>query len=195
MPGNYYRDALFIGFSGVAAVVGLESALNWISAQHPAPHRAISAAFGSELAARFPAISSIANAVSHGLMYSALLAAIAGFVALYVKRWALRIPLFLVAAAIRIGDWGSPADFAKQYIFNCFLLGAVIFGIRWLAKLNLLGIFLVIASGSLLSGANTFLGQTNSFYRYNGYVILAALVILFSWPLLKWLSAPSERSA
>jgi len=152
MPGNYYRDALVIGISGVIALAGLESALGWFSAHYPTAHRAVSAAFGSELAARFPAVSSIGSAISHGLMYSALLAAIAGFIAVYVQSWALRLPLFLVAAAIRIGDWGSPADFAKQYLFNCILLGAVICGIRWLARLNLLGVFLVIVGGLLLDG-------------------------------------------
>ncbi len=195
MPGDYYRDALVIGISGLVALAGLESALGWFSAHHPTAHRAVSAAFGSELAARFPAVSSIGGAISHGLMYSALLAAIAGFIAVNIKPWALRIPLFLLAAAIRIGDWGSPADFAKQYLFNCILLGAVFFGIGWLAKLNLLGIFLVLAGSSLLGQASTFLGQANDFYRYNGYAILAALAILFSWPLFKWLYVPSKASA
>ena len=195
MPGNYYRDALIIGLSGVAALAGLQSALGWLSAHYPTAHRAVSTAFGSELAARFPAVASIGGAISHGLMYAALTAAIAGFIAVYVKPLMLRIPLFLVAAAIRIGDWGSPADFAKQYLLNCILLGAIIFGIRWLAGLNLLGIFLVIAGGSLLAGASSFLGQTSDFYRHNGYAVLAALAILLAWPLLKWLSARSQRSA
>jgi len=195
MPGNYYRDALIIGLSGVAALAGLQRALDWFSAHFPTAHRAVSTAFGSELAARSPAVASIGGAIFHGLMYAALTAAIAGFIAVYVKPLVLRIPLFLVAAAIRIGDWGSPADFAKQYLLNCLLLGAIIFGIRWLAGLNLLGIFLVIAGGSLLAGASSFLGQTNDFYRHNGYAVLAALAILLAWPLLKWLAARSPRSA
>ncbi|MBS1839807.1 MAG: CPBP family intramembrane metalloprotease [Acidobacteria bacterium] len=194
MPGNYYRDALLIGISGIAALAGLEGALGWFSAQHPTAHHAISAAFGSELAARFPAVSAIGGAISHGLMYSALIAAIAGFVAVYVKPLWLRIPLFLVAAAVRIGDWGTPADFAKQYLVNCILLGAIIFGIRWLAGLNLLGIFLAIAGSSMLAGASTFLGRANDFYRHNGYAILAALAIMLAWPWVKWLSAPKASA-
>ena len=128
-------------------------------------------------------------------MYSALTAAIGGFIAVYVKQWTLRVPLFLIAAATRVGDWGSAADFAKQYALGCILLGAIVLGVWWLARLNLLGIFVVLAGASLLTSAITFLGQPNSFYRGNAYAILVALVVLFAWPLMKWLMAPTQASA
>ncbi|HWZ98152.1 MAG TPA: type II CAAX endopeptidase family protein [Candidatus Dormibacteraeota bacterium] len=192
MPGDYYRDALIIGIAGVVALAGLQSAIGWLSAHYPTAHRAVSAAFGSDLAAILPAASTVGAAISHALMFSALIAAISGFIAVYIKPLALRIPLFLVAAAIRIGDWGSPADFAKQFLLNCIWLGAIVCGIRWLAKLNLLGVFLVLAGGSLLGPAFTFLGHTSTFYRDNGYMALGALGILLAWPLFKWLTAPPQ---
>jgi membrane protease YdiL (CAAX protease family) len=194
MPRNYYRDALLIGVCGIAAIAGLESALGWISSHYFTAHRAIAAAFGDGFAAKWPAISSIGGAISHALMYGALTAAIGGFIAVYVKPWTLRLPLFLVAAATRVGDWGNAADFAKQYLISCILLGAIVFGVCCLARLNLLGILLVFAGGALLSSGLTFLAQPNAFYRGNAYVIFGALALLFAWPLVKWLAGPSERT-
>jgi hypothetical protein len=53
-------------------------------------------------------------------------------------------------------------------------------------RFNILGCFLVVASTSLVSGAAELLGQPDSFYRANGYVVLLALVSLFAWPLAAW---------
>jgi hypothetical protein len=192
MPGVYYRDALLIGVAGVIALIGLEAAVTWISAHHPLPHRALPAAFGGDLAARIPAISSIGSAISHALMFSAIIAAIAGFIAGCVKSWPVRILMFLIGAATLVGDWGSAGDYAQKYLLNCVLLGAIVFGVRWIAKFNLLGIFLVLMSTTLLSAALPLLKQQNGFYRGNGYAILAALLVLFGWPLLKWQRGPKQ---
>jgi hypothetical protein len=133
-----------------------------------------------------PAGSVVGSAISHALLYSALLAVIGGFVAAYMKQWWLRLLLFLIGVATLAGDWGSPADFAKKYLLNAISVGAIVCGVRWIAKLNLLGIFLVIAASSLLGSALVLLKQTNAFYRGNAYAILAVLGILLLWPLLKW---------
>ena len=192
MPGVYYRDALLIGLAGVVALIGLEAAVAWVSTHHPLPHRALPAAFGGDLAARIPAASSIGSAISHALLFSAIIAAIAGFIAACVKSWPVRILIFLIGAATLVGDWGSAGDYAQKYLLNCILLGAIVLGIRWIAKFNLLGIFLVLMSTSMLSAALPLLKQQNSFYRGNAYAILAALVVLLAWPFLKWQMAPKQ---
>jgi len=192
MPGVYYRDALLIGVAGVVALIGLEAAVAWISAHHPLPYRALPAAFSGDLAARIPAVSSIGSAISHALMFSAIIAAIAGFIAACVKSWTIRILIFLIGAATLVGDWGSAGDYAQKYLLNCVLLGAIVFGVRWIAKFNLLGIFLVLMSTSLLSAALPLLKQQNSFYRGNAYAILAALLVLLGWPFLKWQMSPKQ---
>ncbi|HWY45474.1 MAG TPA: CPBP family intramembrane glutamic endopeptidase [Candidatus Sulfotelmatobacter sp.] len=186
MPGVYYRDALLIGTAGVSSLLGLESAIGWASVHWPTAHRSLPAVFGNDFSAKLPAGSVVGGAISHALLYSALLAAIGGFIAAYVRQWWLRVLLFLIGIATLVGDWGSSADFAKKYLLNVILVGAIVYGVRWIAKLNLLGIFLVIAASSLLGSALVLLKQPNAFYRGNAYVILAALGILFLWPLLKW---------
>jgi hypothetical protein len=53
-------------------------------------------------------------------------------------------------------------------------------------RFNILGCFLVAAGTSLLGGAGELLSQPDSFYRANGYAVLAVLVLLFAWPLTAW---------
>jgi len=194
MSGSYYRDALLIGIGGLAGLIGLESALSWAAAHWQMAHRLLPAAFGNDFSAKLPLASTIGSAISHALLYSALLAAIAGFIAAYVKPVAFRIAIFLVSAATLVRDWGSGGDFAEKYLASCILLGAIVLGVRWIAKFNLLGVFLVTMSASLLVSGLALLGQPNSFYRMNGYAASGALITLFAWPLVKWLVAASEQS-
>jgi hypothetical protein len=128
-------------------------------------------------------------------MYAALTAAIGGFIAAYVKPLWLRVPLFFVAAATLVKDWGSTGDYAQKYLLNCVLLAAVVIGVRWIARLNLLGIFLVLLSSALLGSGLALLGQANAFYRGNGYAILGALALVYVWPLSKWLTGPLGQAA
>ena len=195
MPGAYYRDALLIGTAGVCALLGLESAIGWASAHWPTAHRSLAAAFGNDFSAKTPAGAAIGGAITHALFYSALIAALGGFIASHVKQWWLRLLLFLIGAATLVGDWGSPSDFAKKYFLNAILIGAVVIGVRWIAKLNLLGMFLTLAASSLLGSALTLLKQPNSFYHANAYAIFAALGILLLWPLLKWQLSPQRTDS
>lgn len=186
MPGAYYRDALLIGAAGVIALLGLENALGWASAHWPTAHRSLTAAFGSDFSAKMPVGSVIGGAISHALFYSALVAAIGGFIAAYLKQWWLRLLLFLVGTATLVGDWGSPADFAKRYLVNAILFAAIVLGVRFIAKLNLLGIFLIVSASSLIGSALVLLKQPNALYHANAYAIFGGLGILFLWPLVQW---------
>ena len=192
MPGNYYRDAVLIGIGGVLALAGVQSTLGWISAHYPVTHRFVSTAFSPELSAKLPAAAIVGAAISHALFYSALLAAIGGFIAAYVKPLALRIPMFFIGAATLVRDWGNAGDFVQQYIFRCIFLAVVVFGVRWVVRMNLLGVFLVIMGTSLLPAGLALLEQGNAFYRGNGQAILIGLLLLFGWPLLKWQIFPSS---
>jgi hypothetical protein len=95
--------------------------------------------------------------------------------------------LFLFGALALVGGgWGSPADFAKQFLAKLLLLGVLVFGVHRVVRFNLLGCFLIVAGTSLLGGAAELLAQPDSFYRANGYAVLFGLVLLFAWPLAAW---------
>ena len=85
------------------------------------------------------------------------------------------------------GSWGNGADLAKQFIVEVIVLGAIVLGVRYVMKFNLLGCFLVVAGSTLLGAVSELMEQPEAFYRLNGYVILAVLAILLAWPLLAWL--------
>ena len=187
MPGSYYRDALWIGLGGAAGLLGLERLLAVASTHWPTVHRSLEASFGLDFDALLPAASIIAGTVLRGLLFTGLVTATATFVASQVRQPGLRLFLLLVGAlALSGGNWGSPADLAKQVLARLILLIVLVFGVRRVMRFNVLGCFLVVAATSLLGGAAELLSQPDPFYRANGYAVLLGLVLLFAWPLVAW---------
>jgi len=187
MPGAYYRDALFIGLGGTAGLLGLERLLAAASTHWPTAHRYLDVVFGQDFDALFPAAPIIGRTLLLGLLFTGFVAVIASFIAAHVRQPGLRVLLFLLGALSTVGGgWGTPADFAKQFLAKLILLGVVVFGVRYVMRFNLLGCFLVVAGTSLVTGAAELLAQPNAFYRKNGYAVLLTLVALFVWPLAAW---------
>jgi len=187
MPEKYYRDALWIGLGGSAGLLGLERLLTTASRHWPTAHRYLDVSFGQSFDAIFPAASILGGTLLDGLRMTAYVAVIASFIAAKITRTWLRVLLFFVAAlAVVGGSWGTPADFAKQFIARLILLGVLVFGVRFVMQFNLLGCFLVVAGTSLVSASAELLAQPDSFYRSNGYAVLLVLILLFAWPLAAW---------
>src|SRR4029077_6084956 len=113
--------------------------------------------------------------------------AVTSFAAAHVKRPGLRL-LLLVTGALSLvgGSWGSPGDLVQRFATQFIVLGVLALGIRYLMGFNILGCFLVVAGTSLLGGASELLSQPDTFYRANGYALLATLVLLFAWPVAAW---------
>ncbi|HEY6944200.1 MAG TPA: lysostaphin resistance A-like protein [Candidatus Acidoferrum sp.] len=197
MPGKYYRDALCIGLGGSAGLLGLERLLAMASTHWPTVHRYIDISSGQDFDAIFPAASILGGTLLGSLKMTAYVAVIASFVAAKIKHTWLRLLLFFVGAlAVVGGGWGSPADFAKQFLARLILLGVLVFGVRFLMRFNVLGCFLVIAGTSLISGAAELLAQPDAFYHRNGYAVALVLVLLFVWPLAAWrMNSTSELAS
>jgi hypothetical protein len=188
MPALYYRDALCIGIGGTAGLLALSRLLQ-IAAQHwPTVHRAAGASFGQDFDAFVPGASILGSALIHSLFLTGVVAAVAAFVANKIPQAWLRVLLFLGAACGFVGgSWGNPADLAKQYLAELILLGAIVLGVRYIMRFNLLGCFLVLMVSAVIDGASKLLGQHETFYRANGYAVLSVLVLLLAWPLVAWL--------
>ena len=193
MPGNYYRDAFWIGVGGSAALIGVRRALEAASMLLPTLHRAYPAQFGDSFDALYPAAAVIGSAILRALFFAGVFALASAFLAAEVRvRW-LRLVLFLAVAASMIADWGSPLDFLEQFVAATILLAVVVFGIRRVARFTLLGWFLVIACTRLLSGGLELLAQPNKFYQTQGYIVMTALGLLLLWPLVTWKMHPSTE--
>jgi membrane protease YdiL (CAAX protease family) len=186
MPKNYYRDAFWIAIGGTAVLLALHRLLGAADGWWPTQHRGFPASFGDTFDAIFPAAAVVGGAVERGLYLLGTFALAAAFLGSELRvRW-LRLILFFVLAAALVPDWGSPADFLKQFLGSVVILGVVVFGMRNVVRFNLLGFFLVVASLALLGGAVELLAQADSFYRAQAYLILGALVLLLGWPLVAW---------
>ena len=196
MPANYYRDAFCIGLGGSAALLGLERLLAVASAHWPTVHRSLPASFGQEFDAILPAAALTGGTIQHGLLLTGIVVAVAAFVAAQVRHTGLRILLLLLGAlSLAPGNWGSPADLAKQFLAGLIVLSALVFGVRRVIRFNILGCFLIVGGTSLLGGASELLSQPDSFYRANGYAVLLALALLFAWPFVAWRMGDSARAA
>jgi hypothetical protein len=196
MPPTYYRDALWIGLGGTAAFVALNRLIAAASAHWPTAHRAIESSFGGDFDATLPAAAIFGAVVLRGLIYTGLVALGAAFVADQIKpRW-LRLLLFLGAALAMVGtNWGTPADFAKQFLAGAALLALLALGVKRVMRFNILGGFIVVASTSLLAGAAKLLSQPDAFYRGNAYAVLLMLAALLAWPVVAWRSRPAGTQA
>lgn len=163
MPGAYYRDALWVGMGGTAALTGLHQVLAVAAGHWPTLHRSLAAAVGESFDAVLPAAAVLSGGILRGLLLTGLIALAAAFVAAEVRpRW-LRAALFLLTALFLVGDWGSPGDFAGQFLARGILLGVLVWGVCRVVRFNLLGYFLVAASGMLFSGAVGIAGAAEPF--------------------------------
>ena len=189
MPAAYYRDALVIGLGGAAGLMGLEGALETLAQHWPTAQRSLAASFGANLDSILPSAAIVSGTVIQSLRSAGIVGAIASFIAAQVRpRW-LRGLLFVLGALAAVGgNWVGSADFTRQWAGQLILLGVYVAGVRWLMRTNIFGCFLVLAITSLVDGAAELLGQPDSFYRLNGYAVVAALVLLLAWPFLAWRS-------
>jgi hypothetical protein len=187
MPATYYRDALWIGLGGAGAVLGLQTLLQTASQHWPTAHRSAEAGFGSDFDATLPAASILGTTLLHSLMLTGLVALATSFIAAQLRaRW-MRFPAFLLGALAIVGSsWGSPGDFAKQWLAQAIFLGVIVFGVRRVMRFNILGCFLVLAILALVGDAAALLAQPDAFYRANGYAVVLLVVLLLAWPLVAW---------
>jgi len=193
MPRNYYRDALLIGLGGTAALIAVSRATEFVLRRWTTPHRAFPANFGLDFDSYVPGLSISAAAMLHGLLFTAAIAAVGGFLLAHCKSPLLRALLFVAASIALVGGWGNGVDFVKQWLAQLVFLVVIVLGIARLVRMNLLGYFLVLTIPSLIVGAQEMLSQPNVFYRQQGYAILAALGVLLAWPLAAWMTAPADR--
>jgi hypothetical protein len=67
--------------------------------------------------------------------------------------------------------------------------------VKHIVRFNALGYFLLAAMTEFISGAVELLGQTNAYFRANGYAVIAFAIALLAWPLFSWLrDTNSERA-
>ncbi len=196
MPAKYYRDAFFIGIGGAGALIGIQTLLQVISQHWPTAHRAAAAEFGSNYDAYVPFGAILGTSLLHSMLYTGAVALAASFIVSQLRAAWLKTLAFVVATfALMPGNWGSPGDYAKQWIAELILLAVIVFGVRYVMRFNILGCFLVVGLIALSSGAAELLSQPNHFYKLNGYGLIVALVLLLGWPVWLWRAGGGDSIA
>ena len=123
----------------------------------------------------------------HSLLVTGLLALLAGFIAAELRwRWLRFLSFTLGALAIMPTNWGTPQDFAKQWLAQAIFLAVLVFGIRRIMRFNLLGAFSVAACLKLVTAIAELAVQPDPFYRSNGYAMILLLMALLAGPLSLW---------
>jgi hypothetical protein len=189
MSKDYYRDALLIGIGGTGALLVLGRVAGWAAERLPTLHREVTVVFGLDFDSVLPGISIPAAAMRHGLIFAGLIAVLAAFIVAHCKSPVIRGLLFVLGSLALVGDWGSTADFAEQWIARMVFLAVVVVGVSRVARLNLLGYFLVLAIPGLVAGAEEMLAQPNGFYHAQGVMCDVALGVVLLWPVVGWLTA------
>jgi len=193
MPGNYYRDAFWIGLGGASLWIGLNRLLGVVAQWWPTAHESFPAHFGDSFDAMFPAAMVIGGTLVRALFLTGIFVLASSVLGAEVRvRW-VRMLLFLAVAASLVSNWGTPADFLKQFLVNAILLAIIVNGIRLVSRFNLLGLLLAIASVDLIRGALELLSQPDNFYHAQGYLVLAALALLLGLPLVAWRMSSGEK--
>ncbi|HKN76751.1 MAG TPA: CPBP family intramembrane glutamic endopeptidase [Candidatus Acidoferrum sp.] len=187
MPAVYYRDALWIGVCGTTGFLGLRRLLEFISFHWQTVHRSLPFSLAPYFDANLPSGAIFGGTLRSCLFLTGVIAFLAAFVAVVLKaRW-LRFAIFLLGAMFLAGsDWATGTDFAKQFLMEAILLGAIVFGISRVIRFNVLACLLVVALLTLLGAAAPLLAQPDAFYRTNGYAVIGMVLVLLVWPLIIW---------
>jgi membrane protease YdiL (CAAX protease family) len=195
MPANYYRDAFLVATAGAATYLGFNRVVALLPRLVPVLRDSLPAPVPPGFDALWPAAQEIAHAVYAGLFAAAIIAALAGFITLFVRtRW-LRVLLVFAGALAMIGGWGSATDFLRQFVLYSATIAFWWWGISKVVRFNLLGYFLLMAITSLAGGALLLLQQPNSYLRTNGIAVLTALALLLLWPLAAWRRAATADTS
>jgi len=189
MPASYYRDALVVGVCGCAVLAGVHRLPDLAARFWPVLLHGLPATVPQVFDAGQPALYALAVAVTRSLFAIGLLALALGFASWYVRRAWQQALLLAVLALLAVPQWGSTGDFFQSAAIGFIGLAVIASGAQRIVRFNLLGYFLVVMLLLLLGPAADLLGQPNSFFRANGWVLVAAGVVLLLWPFAAWQSA------
>jgi hypothetical protein len=186
VPAEHYRDAVLMAAAGTAALLGLSRLMQAASQAWPTLQRSVEATLPTGLDSYSPAAQAIGSAIARGLFLTGAIGLAAGLIGGYVqKRW-MQYGLLLTASLALVGDWGSPADFAKQFVLKSIVLGIYWLGVRSVLRFNAPAYFLLAALPPLVSAAATLMQQPNPFLRLNGWVVVGGAAVLLAWPVVAW---------
>ncbi len=190
---NYYRDALIFTIAGGGAWIGLQHLFALLTQKlaGASPEAATFPAFDS-LA---PGAQSIAGTLLAAFAITAIVSAVGGYVALYVRSRMLQALLLIGAALAGVGSAENGLALVFGFLFTLLKLYIIWWVILKIVRHNLLGFFLLVAALSLFSAGTSLISQPNTYLRNNGVIVLGVLALVLLWPLAAWLRGTRDVAA
>jgi hypothetical protein len=186
MPAIYYRDAFLVGLGGSIAVLGVGRLTDLLARIWAVPQYAFPEDVPQELQFLLPALHALGSGLTRSFLAVGLLALALGFASYCLRSSAMQTLLLGVAALLAAPLGGSAGEFVEKALAIFAGLMLLWWGSQRLVRFNLLGYLLVAMLLSLAPAAAELLRQPNSFFRANGWGVVAVLVALFLWPLAAW---------
>jgi hypothetical protein len=145
------------------------------------------------LDANWPALSSLADALLYSFVGIGIVALALGFASRYLRSAGVQMVVIAAFAVLSAPRWGSAGE-----LFQNSALTFVEFAVIWLlvknvVQLNFLGYFLLGVLLSLSPAIEALMKQPNLYYRTNGAILLAAVVVLLAVPGVWWRSTARRR--
>jgi hypothetical protein len=186
MPASYYRDAFVLALAGIGFWAGFGRLRILLERAWPTDGFALSPSLVQGLDRTLPAASFIASSVTTGLLVAGMIGLFGAFMRAYLPRRILQIGMLMLAAVLMLGRSGGAADSTKSYLWAAATLLVLWLGVMYFFQFNLMAYFVMAGGLALSSVAVQLIRQPAEFYRWNGYAVIAALVMLLAWPLVAW---------
>jgi len=186
MRPEYYRDALCVALFGAAAIMGI-GRLPGLFSRWPLVRHALGPAVPEGLDALNPALGTLASGILRSFLIPGMIAIIVALIAAYLRpRW-MRAGLVVLVAVLLATNAATPGTFLQEAAFHVAIIAALWLSVKHVLRFNVLGYFLLAAITAAIPGAIELLTPPNTYFRANGYAVIAFAVALLAWPLTLWL--------
>jgi hypothetical protein len=185
MRPEYYRDALCVALFGAAAIMGI-GRLPGLLARWPLVRHTLSPAVPEGLDALTPALATLSSGILRSFLIPGITAITVALIAAYIRpRW-MRAGMVVLVAVLLATNAATPGTFLREAAFDIAIIVALWLGVKHILRFNALGYFLLAAMTALIPGAIEMLTQPNTYFRMNGYAVIACAGAILAWPLLSW---------
>ncbi|HLJ24832.1 MAG TPA: type II CAAX endopeptidase family protein [Candidatus Acidoferrales bacterium] len=182
---GYYRDAFFVAAFGSAAILGLNR-LPALFARWPLLRHSLGTSVPAGLDALNPAVGGVASSIVAAFLTVGVLGLAAGLIAAYVRPAWMRAALMILYAVLMATNVATPGAFFREAAYHFVAIAAVWYGVKHVARFNVLGYFLLAAMIALVPAAIELLQQPNPYLRANGYAVALVAIATLAWPLARW---------
>jgi hypothetical protein len=193
MPAAYYRDAFVVGMCAAVGLAGVSRLGPALARIWPVARYAFPENVPQGLDATWPVLNALAGGVTHSFIVIGVLALAIGVASWYVRPIWMQVAILGLVAILLTPQSGSVGEVVQSALVSFVQFGVIWWGARRIVRFNLLGYFLAAMLLALAPAAADLLRQPNPLFHANGWLVVAAGVVLLLWPLVEWKRGTPEN--